>query len=68
MPRPRTGVAIRGFSYIYFCGMVLRYVITMTLYPERRWFVGTIPIFFHFVLAGYLYVYSHVLTRREEPS
>jgi hypothetical protein len=36
--------------------MVLRYVLVMAYYPERRWFTGTIPIFFHWVLAGYCFV------------
>ena len=35
--------------------MAIRYVVVMTLVPEMRWFHGTIPIFFHFVLAGYIY-------------
>lgn len=56
--RLRTGVAIRRFSYIYFVVMVLRYILTMMFYPERRWFGGTIPIFFHGVLAAYLFVLS----------
>jgi hypothetical protein len=34
--------------------MVLRYVLTMTLVPELRWFGHTIPIFFHFALASYM--------------
>jgi hypothetical protein len=49
---------IRWFSYFYAGGMLVRYVITMTKYPERRWFgKGTIPILFHFVLAGYLFAW-----------
>ncbi len=35
--------------------MVLRYVLTMALHSERRWLHGTIPIVFHWVLAGYLW-------------
>jgi hypothetical protein len=54
--RPRTGSVLRWLSLIYFAAMVLRYVLAMTLHPERRWFGGTIPIFFHIVLAGYLFV------------
>ena len=49
-----------------FLGMVARYAITMTLYPERRWLgTGTIPIVFHWVLAAYLYVLGRVLTKEE---
>lgn len=36
--------------------MLLRYVLTMTFHPEMRWLGGTIPIFFHFVLAGFIFV------------
>jgi hypothetical protein len=56
---PRTGIFLKWFSYIYFLSMVLRYVITMWLHPELRWFTGTIPIWFHIVLAAFLYTYSH---------
>jgi hypothetical protein len=37
LPHPRAGRYIRWFSYAYFLAMVLRYVLTMWLYPERRW-------------------------------
>lgn len=54
--RPRMGKAMCWFSYVYFAGMALRYIFTMAFYPERRWLGGTIPIFFHWVLAAYLFV------------
>src|SRR5207245_8214430 len=54
--RPRAGKVLCWFSYVYFAGTMLRYVLTMSLYPERRWFTGAIPIFFHWVLAAYLFV------------
>ena len=54
--RARAGNVLCGFSYVYFAAMVLRYVLTMSFYPERRWFTGTLPIFFHWVLAAYLFV------------
>jgi hypothetical protein len=54
--RPRTGKILCCLSFVYFAAMVLRYVLSMSLHPERRWFTGTIPIFFHCVLAGYLFV------------
>jgi hypothetical protein len=53
---PAGGKALCWFCLVYFVAMLLRYVVTMVLYPERRWFSGTIPIFFHFVLAAYLFV------------
>lgn len=59
IPKPHSGTYIKWFSYIYFVAMVLRYIITMLLHPERRWFEGTIPIWFHMVLAVFLYTYSH---------
>ena len=61
--RPRVGTFICWFSYVYFLAMVLRYVLTMYLYPERRWLAGTIPIFFHWVLAAYLFVLGQYLRR-----
>jgi hypothetical protein len=45
-----------GFSAIYAGAMMLRYVLTMTFRPEMRWLGDTIPIFFHFVLAGFIFV------------
>lgn len=46
---------LRIISTVYFLAMALRYVVVMALVPEMRWLHGTIPIFFHFVLAGYIY-------------
>ena len=57
-PYPRFGIGLCWFSYVYFAVMVARYVVTMTLFPERRWWGGTIPIFFHWVLAAYLFVWG----------
>jgi hypothetical protein len=64
----RVAHAISLFSYAYFAAMVLRYALTMALVPERRWFGGTIPILFHWVLALYLYVWSghHLVRARGE--
>ena len=55
VPKGALGRFLLWFSYLYFSSMVVRYGITMAFYPERRWFGGTLPIFFHFVLAGYLF-------------
>jgi hypothetical protein len=54
--RPRLGRFLCGFSFAYAAAMLIRYVATMYLFPERRWFTGTIPIVFHWVLATYLYI------------
>jgi len=53
VPHPRFGMALRWFSYVYFAAMVLRYVI----------FGTSIPVFFHWVVAAYLYVWSRFHTR-----
>jgi hypothetical protein len=55
-PRPGPGHALCWFAYVYFLVMVVRYGVTMYLYPDRRWFSGTIPIVFHWVLAAYVYL------------
>jgi hypothetical protein len=65
-PRRKLGRFIQWFSYAYAGVMAVRYVITMTLYPERRWLgEGTIPIIFHFVLAGYLFTWGDFYTRHK---
>ena len=46
---------LRIVAAIYAAVMILRYGLTMILRPELRWFGGTIPIFFHWVLAGYIW-------------
>jgi hypothetical protein len=53
--RSKTGQLLVWLSYFYFTSMVLRYIITMALYPERRWFGHTVPIFLHFALAAFLF-------------
>jgi hypothetical protein len=53
------GVFLKCFSYLYALWMVGRYVVTMTLHPEYRWLGHTIPIWFHFVLAAFIYTCGH---------
>jgi hypothetical protein len=36
--------------------MAVRYVVRMGRQPDQRWFGGTIPIVFHWVLASFLFV------------
>jgi len=56
-PRPRLGRGLVAVALLYFAAMLIRYVLTMAWYPERRWLgTGTIPIVFHWVLAAYLLV------------
>ena len=64
--RTRAGLALRWFSVIYFTVMVLRYVLAMLYFPERRWFGGTIPIFFHWILAAYVFLLSLYHTTEAE--
>jgi hypothetical protein len=55
----RTGRILRYSSYLYALVMVARYTVTMTLHSELRWFTGTTPIWFHFVLASFLFTLGH---------
>src|SRR3989442_938027 len=63
VPRRTMGRLLEWFSYLYWGGMAVRYVVSMALHPERRWFGGTIPIFFHCVLATFLFVVGRFHTR-----
>ena len=64
-PHLRLGKAIQWFSYVYATSMVVRYGVTMTLFPERRWLgEGTIPTVFHWVLAAYLLLWGQGLRKR----
>jgi hypothetical protein len=65
-PYPRFGRAIHWFAVVYFTVMVARYILTMAWNPEMRWFSGTIPIFFHWVLAAYLWVWARF--HRQQPA
>jgi putative CocE/NonD family hydrolase len=59
VPRRRLGSALLVVGSVYFGVMVIRYAIRMTLYPHERWTGGSIPIFFHWVLAAFLLVLAH---------
>jgi hypothetical protein len=56
--RPSWSRYLVGFSVVYAGAMILRYILTMILLPEMRWLGGTIPIFFHFVLAAFLFTWG----------
>lgn len=59
---------LRALAAVYAGAMVLRYVFTMALKPEMRWLHGTIPIFFHCILAGYIALLTvDGTTRRDAP-
>jgi hypothetical protein len=60
-PHPGLGRFLLIASILYAGGMAVRYLASGHAHPERRfWPPGSIPILFHFVLAGYIYVLSHL--------
>ena len=52
----RKAGALLWIALAYAGGMALRYGITMARHRERRWLGGTIPIWFHLVLAAFIYL------------
>lgn len=50
------GRGLLVFAALYWAAMIARYVVRMTRMPDQRWLGGTIPIFFHFVLATFILV------------
>src|SRR4030095_1179950 len=52
-PDRQLGRGLLVFGIIYGLVMIARYVICMALMPEQRWLGGTIPIFFHLILASF---------------
>jgi hypothetical protein len=65
--RPHWSQFLIRFSAYYAAIMVLRYVLTMILQPEMRWFGGAIPITFHFVLAAFIFVLGRYHKPTTEP-
>src|SRR5260370_25313839 len=53
-PRRKLGRTLLVLGMVYFASMIIRYAVTMALYPERRWTRGSIPIFFHLVLSAFI--------------
>ncbi|MBA3855621.1 MAG: hypothetical protein C0507_01810 [Cyanobacteria bacterium PR.3.49] len=58
--KPRLGAFLVTFSYFYYSAMVIRYIYHMSIHPTDRWFGGTIPIIFHFVLATFLILFGRL--------
>ena len=54
----RAAPPLAVLSWVYFAAMVVRYVLTMALCPELRWFRRTIPIWLHMVLAVALWAFA----------
>ena len=55
---PRAGSLLIGFSALYAGVMAVRYAVRMYRRPEERWFGGSIPIVFHFVLAAFVFTWG----------
>ena len=73
-PRRALGVFCLGFGAFYLAVMLARYAIRMSLYPGERWTGGSIPTFFHWVLAAFILVlgsfhwlHSHYASGRASP-
>ena len=55
-PGSRFGNGLLVFGGLYLSVMAIRYAVRMSLYPAERWTGGSIPIFFHWVLAVFLLI------------
>lgn len=58
-PSHRLGVSVLLFASIYFLGMLVRLILSLTILQEHRWFASPLPAFFHMVLASFLLLYGH---------
>jgi hypothetical protein len=52
--RPGLGMALTVFGCIYLAAMTARYVLYLSPSPAERWV--HLPVFFHWVLAGFVFV------------
>ena len=57
-PRRAVGRLCLALGAFYLGVMVSRYAIRMSLFPDERWTGGSIPIFFHWVLAAFVLVFG----------
>jgi hypothetical protein len=68
LPRRRFGLALLMFGALYLGVMLARYGFRMHVYPGERWTGGSIPTFFHWVLAAFLLTLgAYHGTRRAAP-
>lgn len=65
--RPHWSNRLKTFSAVYAGLMVLRYPLTMILHPEMRWVGDIIPIIFHMVLAGFIFILGDYHRMTTEP-
>lgn len=63
--RPGLGAFLTVFGFWYLAVMIIRYVLRMSLYPHERWTGGSIPIFFHWVLATFILIFARYHKRGE---
>jgi len=54
--RPKTKKILVVISLVYFLIMFVRFMLSIALIPENRWFKDAIPIIFHWVLATYIFL------------
>jgi len=54
--QPRTKAILKQISLVYFVTMLVRHIIYVAFEQPGHWFNGFIPVFFHWVLAAYLFV------------
>lgn len=57
-PNGQLGRFLLEAGALYFAIMLMRYSLRMALYPHERWLGGSLPIFFHCVLALFVMVYG----------
>ena len=57
-PRAAVGLVCPALGAFYLGVMVTRYAIRMSLFPDERWTGGSIPTFFHWVLAAFILVFG----------
>jgi hypothetical protein len=53
-PRRKLGQGLLIFGLIYLAVMGIRFIIWLSFYRGPWWMGGSIPIFFHWVLAGFI--------------
>lgn len=56
--RPKLGIGLKWFSLVYFLVMLVRLVVTLWAPWDLPWSPATIPIYFHWVLALWVYLLS----------
>ena len=66
-PRRWLATTLLACGTVYLLVMIIRYVLRMGLYPMERWTGGSIPIFFHWVLAAAVLLIGSYHRRYSKP-